>query len=129
MKISNVLMGGVALALVASSASQSPKPETEPKWILDSRAKWQDYLNDNFPAGMKADLIEQKMHGRYLSKIRNPYAATLKYKIFYRIDDISEVVFDFSEEGVSSMTPTVFARKTWIREPTNGWIDLSVVEK
>lgn len=93
-------------------------------WVKTSRDEWREYVQEKFPVGTSEKEIEVAMKNKYIAKIKWPYPQGGTYDVSYRVDDITEIVFNFSKKGILKGSVAVIPHRIWVRNPINGhaWI-------
>lgn len=96
--------------------------DDDPVWIKTYKSRWKEYVKENFLKGMTMTQIELKMKNLYLAKIVEPYAQQGEFPVdvYYRVDDLTEVVFSINKKGVLEQTPEVTSLNLWLRSPYDG---------
>ena len=89
----------------------------ESEWVLKSRQEWQKIARKEFKTGIKEEVVDKGMVGRFLAKMKWPYVGGNRYRVIYRVDDITELVFDYNLEGVLDTPPFVMKPRIWVRNP------------
>ena len=95
------------------------------EWKEKVRKEWQEYAGENCPIGATEEEVENKMARRYIAKIRNPFNSGFGYTMIYRVDDVTELEFDFDENNKLTRPATALGIRIWVRNSYNGdalWI-------
>ena len=111
----------LALLLISPLLGEvSSKKADDNQWKKDARKEWQEYARKQCPVGTTEKEVENKMTGRYMAKIHWPYNSGLKYQVIYRVDDVTELIFDFSNDKVLATPATVITPRVWVRNSHDG---------
>jgi hypothetical protein len=110
-----------ALLFVTGCAATHPGASRRGDAVgLHCRNDWKAYLNENFTRGETRSEVEKKLANKYLEKIELPFNSGSSYAMVYRVNDKTELYFEFNVEDDTlrkclSIGPTI-----WIRNPDNG---------
>ena len=123
MKTYTCVLANVFAALILVSgctATHSGASGREDATCLHCGKNWQAYLDGNFIRGETRTEVEKKLANRYLEKIELPFNSGSIYAMVYRVNDKTELYFEFDVEDDTlrkclSIEPTI-----WIRNPENG---------
>lgn len=82
--------------------------------------RWESYARTKVHVNKGFEEIHDFFKNKCLRFIRYNYNSNFKFQMIYQVDDVTELVFDFSETGKLTRLPTAVKARLWKIDPKTG---------
>lgn len=107
-------------SVCVSDQKHIDKKDSYSDYLSKHLEEWQKYARKLFVVGSDQKEIHNFFKKRSFRYIRKNYNSDFRFQMVYQVDDVTELIFDFTEEGKLSIPATSFEARVWFVEPSNG---------